>query len=540
MTMLKRTSTPILLFVILAATVAALLVINLKRCEGVFVYSLDDAYIHGAIAKHLAGNGVWGVTPYHFSSSSSSIVWPLVLAAVYFVAGPHVSVQFVINCLLAMSLVLLVYRLLRSKGVADIVLFPLLAMMIFATPLAPMIFNGMEHILQMLVVIVYAEAAVSYISGERQHGWRGLLYLSAAAFSVTLVRYEGLFIAFAVSLLLLFRGRIMAMFANGFAALVPVVVYGIVSLAHGCSFLPNSLLLKGVRPDVGSFTSLIDSLGYTSVKVISGYPPLLILIAGAYVLLWYHMKKGVWHRFNILLIIFIGSALLHCQFSRVSIFFRHEAYLFALGFFSLAEPSADVVRCRLSKREHPTMNAQITVLVLAGIILVFPFMKRAAKSHLQIPENCHAVYNQHFQMAAFLGQYYSNEPVVADDIGAVNFFADLRCLDLWGLDNYDIVSAKLDGRFNTTFMDAAVREGGCDIAVIHERYYDEFGGVPSGWILCGQWKTHKKTLIAGGNVLSFYAFDTTAAEKLRACLNDFSPHLPVDIERTVGGRLQSQ
>ena len=36
------------------------------------VYGLDDAYIHMAIAKNLARHGVWGVTPFHFASASSS------------------------------------------------------------------------------------------------------------------------------------------------------------------------------------------------------------------------------------------------------------------------------------------------------------------------------------------------------------------------------------------------------------------------------------------------------------------------------------
>jgi hypothetical protein len=38
-------------------------------------YTLDDAYIHMAMAKHVAQDGVFGITPYEFSASSSSPLW---------------------------------------------------------------------------------------------------------------------------------------------------------------------------------------------------------------------------------------------------------------------------------------------------------------------------------------------------------------------------------------------------------------------------------------------------------------------------------
>ena len=41
------------------------------------------------IAKNVAEHGVWGVTPYSFSPSSSSLLWPALLAGVFKIVFSH-------------------------------------------------------------------------------------------------------------------------------------------------------------------------------------------------------------------------------------------------------------------------------------------------------------------------------------------------------------------------------------------------------------------------------------------------------------------
>ena len=51
------------------------------------VYPLDDTYITMAMAKHFAQHGVWGVTPFAFTSATSTPLYVLLLSAAYCLAG---------------------------------------------------------------------------------------------------------------------------------------------------------------------------------------------------------------------------------------------------------------------------------------------------------------------------------------------------------------------------------------------------------------------------------------------------------------------
>src|SRR5437870_4515889 len=63
------------LFIICGAELVAILRLN----NGHLVYSLDDAAIHLALAENIA-RGHYGVNLGEFSSPSSSILWPFLLA----------------------------------------------------------------------------------------------------------------------------------------------------------------------------------------------------------------------------------------------------------------------------------------------------------------------------------------------------------------------------------------------------------------------------------------------------------------------------
>src|SRR5467141_1610984 len=91
---------------VLGATIFVLLRLSLARNQGHLIYALDDEYIGMAIAKNFSRFGVWGVTRYGFTSATSSILWPLLLAAVYAVFGVSEVAPFVLNIICATMVVI--------------------------------------------------------------------------------------------------------------------------------------------------------------------------------------------------------------------------------------------------------------------------------------------------------------------------------------------------------------------------------------------------------------------------------------------------
>ena len=76
-----------------------LIVRSLDYNDGALVYALDDAYIHMSIARNFVEQGVWGITPYAYSSTSSSPLWTLLIAISY-VPGVNEITPLLLNLVL--------------------------------------------------------------------------------------------------------------------------------------------------------------------------------------------------------------------------------------------------------------------------------------------------------------------------------------------------------------------------------------------------------------------------------------------------------
>ena len=165
--------------------------------KGRFIYPLDDTYIEMATAKNLVLHGTWGVTRHEFTSSASSPLYIVLLAAGYLVAGPNEWWPLVLASFFGGVSLLVARRVLRGASLP--IQIAALSGIALLVPLHVMAVTGMEHSLHIALALLFLHLSAKLIAGERQLDWM-LLAVTAAMVSA---RYEGLFAAGTVCLLLL-------------------------------------------------------------------------------------------------------------------------------------------------------------------------------------------------------------------------------------------------------------------------------------------------------------------------------------------------
>jgi hypothetical protein len=251
---------------LLLSSLAAALRTALRGTDGHLVYALDDAYIHMAVAKTLANHGIWGCTPFHFSSSSSSLLWTLVLGAADRAFGVHDWTPLLLNVAFAIATLLVADVSMGRFGVPAVARASTLLGIVVAFPLSGMVLMGMEHILHLLLTIAFAAAAVLALTTPRAAESqpakrRRTLALCLLGALLGASRYEGLFLIGLVCLALLVRRQLARALSIGFSSLLPVVAFGAISVANGSYFLPNPLMVKAVGETASPVSALFKPFG---------------------------------------------------------------------------------------------------------------------------------------------------------------------------------------------------------------------------------------------------------------------------------------
>ncbi|MEE8640188.1 MAG: hypothetical protein V3T41_07240 [bacterium] len=510
--------------------VGCFLIISLKGTDGHLVYALDDAYIHMAMAKNIALHGVWGVTRYGFSSTSSSPLWLLLLTACYYAFGVNGATPFVLNVVFATAVCTAAFVVLKKSGVGKIRLLVCLFAITFLTPLPTLIFGGMEHAMHAFLAVAFLYASTSALAKSTPAGkdYAAVIGLSPL---MTLARYEGIFLVAVVAALLLFKKKLPAAFLVLAAGALPLIVLGFISTSQGWYFLPNSIMLKIDRsgPYEFGYKMLLNLYG---LGKITGASHIMMLILGSLAAFALAVKKYrcVWHPAVIMPAIFVPAAFLHMQYCRTGHFYRYEAYLVTLGLVTLgaALPAAALktVRAQL-KRASLAYYSAVALLLAFGAL---PLCTRAGVAFLYTPRATVNIYEQQYQMGLFLKEFYTGEVVAANDVGAINYLADIECLDLFGLATMEVAEAKIHDCFDTREIATIAEARGADIAVVYKDWYASSGGLPPEWPFIGSWRITRNFVCASPEV-QFYAVAAEEQFELLHNLVDFSERLPETVEQ---------
>jgi len=525
-------------YAVWAAAALAFFLLILRETGGHFIYNLDDAYIHLAIAKHIARNGIWGVTQYAFSSSSSSILWPLLLAAAFRVFGDREILPFLFVLAASAGLIAVLYREWTSRGSRPAWVMGMLIGWMLVFPLGPILFNGMETMLQALAAVAFSAAAVRFLSGAKSGSLAALCILAALTAAV---RYEGCFIVAAICLLLALRGRWKAAFWVGLSAALPVVLYGTYSVSQGWSFLPNSLLIKhsGVEwTDPAALWNMaarpfqpvtdIDLLHLPVWQSLAVVLLVMLLIRARS-----EPKIEFWDARILPAVIFLLAAVMHSMWITVEMFYRYQAYLNALGIWAVGCLGLPAVNLAGLRRNAAASAAA----ACAAALMVIPIATLAFQAVWKTPAASRNIWQQQYQMGLFLRQYYPQETVAANDIGAIDYLSDIHLVDLFGLASRRVLQAKFGGEWQRDLAGALETIAAAEdvrIAVIYDNWFGynpETGAaaVPARWIRVADW-TIPGNVVCGGATVTWYAVQAEEAVRLRSALEEFAAALPAAVD----------
>ena len=492
---------------------------GLAHTGGRLVYALDDAYIHMAVARSLAQHGVWGVTPYAFTSSTSSLAWPLLLALADLLIGVQDATPLILNLIFAAVSVLLADRLLR--GAPSLLRATALIAFVLCTPLPTLVLAGMEHTLQIAAVLWLLDRVRAAVEEASPRG-RTLASLAAASALAAAARYESLFLIAPAAVLLWLDGRRRAAVVAAIAGVLPLAAYGAVSVAHGWPPLPNSLLLKRAAFAGSGVAGMVERVGGHALRTLAEAPHLLVLLAAVLVLSALRPTPPAVRRWDA---IFVTATFLHLQLAAIGWLFRYEAYLVAIGVVLVARHLADA-----RAEPAPFGAAARTALAVAAVVVAAPLLIRAIQAADQAPRAVKNIYEQQYQMGLFLHGLPAGSTVMANDIGAVAYLADVRLIDLYGLATQETAQARREGRVDRALLARLAAPAAPAAVVVYRSWFAD--AIPSDWIQVGTWKVPEEVVVADRTV-TFYATRPADAALLARALQAFQARLPPSVSARI-------
>lgn len=498
------------------AVVAGLFFVILHRTGGVFMYTLDDPYIHLALAQNIA-QGHYGINPGEAASPSSSIVWPFLLAPFARMAWAE-YLPLALNVLFCGMAAWLIGRIVDGwKRIGDgggaaawVERFVFAAALMLMANLAGLTFVGMEHGLQLLVAVVCAAGVLEAFAGRPVPDW----CLAAAVFG-PMVRYEDFGLTLAVAVALVGQGRRGTAVRMALASVVGPVLFSVFLLSRGLPALPSSVLVKANAYSIGTGGEraalywMYLSKGAGTLRELAWWALLTMGLA-----LWALAAREVVRRRQFVLYGAMALAALQLAVGRFNWFHRYEVY--AVAFVALVTVTALVETTR-------SWRPGILVALLG---LGVPYLQAVS----QTAEAASNVYQQQYQMHRFVAEFYPR-PVAVNDLGLVSYRrpAAVYVLDLWGLASPEASRQALKDARWLEDITSAHKVG---LAMIYPAWYPE--GAPDEWDALATMCITGPRISAGHRCVVFYRTEVGDKAFLEKQIAAFAKTLPAGVAITLG------
>jgi hypothetical protein len=519
----RRSSAPSVAIACVALYLAAVLTLFLvirHRDDGVFTYTLDDPYIHLALAQSLA-HGHYGINPGEPSSPSSSIVWPFLL--VPFATHPwnlHLPLLYaplawnVIFCAIAAWLIgrtveRLTWRPRAATRFDWLGRLAIAAALMLIANLAGLTFVGMEHGLQVLLAIACAAGLVEAFAGRPIPAWS----LAAAVLGPS-VRYENFALVAAVVIALYGQRRYRTSALVAGLSLVGPAIFSLFLISRGLPALPSSILVKAMVYSfhrsflVTAIATMIRSM-YWGVREVAWWEQLLIALLLLY--LTFREKRRP-QRFILGGVLF--AAILQLTIGRFNWFNRYEVYAFI---FTVTIACAALIETTALRRG-----------ILIACLLAFGTLY--AIGLYDTPAAAASVYQQQYQTHRFIANF-KGRAVAVNDLGLVSYDrpVGLYILDLWGLASPE---ASRRVQKDAAWLDAITRTHSADLVVIYPDWYPD--GAPGDWRPLATMCITARLVSVARRCVVFYSTPTGDHAALQAQLAAFARTLPPTVKITLG------
>lgn len=465
---------------------------------GVLCYTVDDTYVHMALAERIA-HGTYGLNLHEFSAPSSSIVWPFLLL-IGVGTSWHLYVPLALNIIFGGMAAWLIGKCLdewpwenggpywQVKRMLTVVLF------VVGLNLIGLAFMGMEHMLQLFLAAACAYGILQVHRGREMPWW-----CIVAACAGPAVRYENFAILIAVALVLYWNGRKrVAMYAM-LAGLAVPLAFSAFLLAHGSSVLPNSVLMKGTH--AGGWRGLLASIVLNLMHDVTENTRLswlvVFLVAAE---LWWLNRRSRPSAFAAVAIV-LGLVLVIGKVGN----YRYESFAVAFTVLILFVVLGGQFR------------VQWHLLMLGFLLCAWPYLRYVA----QTPVASQNMYQQQYQMARFVRDYYKRNFAV-NDIGVVSYRLpqNIYVVDIAGLASQE---SFLELNKNAEWADSFTRRHNAGLAMI---YTDWLRGIPPSWNLLGRLVLGSERIAPAEDYVDIYATAVGDPAEIDAELRAFQQTLP--------------
>lgn len=486
-----------------------------RECEGRLIYSLDDPYIHLALAKNIA-HGHYGLNPGEAAAPSSSIIWPLLLAPFAWTGSFLEFAPLLLNILAGGASAWLVLRFFRRWLPESLPyrfwlasLFSLITF--YSANGVGVAFTGMEHSFHILYALLVITGLVEAAEGGKPGFW-----LTAALILGPLVRYEAMLMTLLAALALICMGRWKQGLIGFGGSVLGLGAFSLFLFRLDLGLLPSSIQAKSSwagSSDASFLTRLLGGFASNWEKALE--TPAYLLFIGAAVLLLLPKTSSKWKWVGLA---GVGAALGHFLLADRGWMLRYEIYLYA----SLL-PLMLVAILREESLFSGRIAAKLSLSALG--ITSFLLWTQSLENSRITPLASGAIHRQQEQMMRFVRDFYRG-PVAVNDLGWVAFAGGQKTLDLWGLGSHEALKLRKSSSRPSWVLPLCEREG-VKLMMVYRNWVFPRSPVPSSLILVGSLVSESPYAYGAAEPsVDFFALDQETAEKVRRLLPEFTRGLP--------------